>query len=131
MKNYINRFFSKPENEDSGISFASSGAKFELKISNLVIGILFSENNKWYFEYSDEFKAQSQYYRIVGFSDLNRKYENDTLWPFFKVRIPGLKQPMVQEIIEKEEIDSKDESSLLKRFGKRIATNPYILESVL
>ncbi len=130
MKNYINRFFSKPENEDSGISFASSGAKFELKISNLVIGILFSENNKWYFEYSDEFKAQSQYYRIVGFSDLNRKYENDTLWPFFKVRIPGLKQPMVQEIIEKEEIDSKDESSLLKRFGKRITTNPYILESV-
>jgi HipA-like protein len=131
MKNYINRIFNKPENEDKLVKYASKSARFELKISNLLIGALYSEDNKWYFEYSDEFKVQNKYYRIVGFSDLNKKYESETLWPFFKIRIPGLKQPMIQVIIDKEEIDSVDESSLLKRFGKRIAANPYILENVL
>ena len=130
MISYINRFFNKSDSEDNDFKISSNGAKFELKIADLLIGILYTENSKWYFEYSDDFKKQNKYYRIVGFSDLNKKYENDKLWPFFKIRIPGLKQPMIQEIIEKEKIDSNDESSLLRRFGEKIAANPYRLESI-
>jgi len=130
MISYINRFFNKSGSEDNDFKISSNGAKFELKIADLLIGILYTENSKWYFEYSEDFKKQNKYYRIVGFSDLNKKYENDTLWPFFKIRIPGLKQPMIQEIIEKENIDSNDESSLLRRFGEKIAANPYRLESI-
>ena len=130
MISYINRFFNKSGSEDNDFKISSNGAKFELKIADLLIGILYTENSKWYFEYSEDFKKQNKYYRIVGFSDLNKKYENDTLWPFFKIRIPGLKQPMIQEIIESENIDSNDESSLLRRFGEKIAANPYRLESI-
>ena len=61
--------------------------------------------------------------------DLDKVYKKETLWPFFLVRIPGLKQPAIKEIIEKENIDSQNEAALLKRFGKHSISNPYELIS--
>ena len=102
--------------------------KFVLKIKLLVIGYLSIENGLWHFIYSEEFKNQDKYARLTGFSDLNKTYKAEVLWPFFKIRIPGLKQPMIRDIIEAENLDSKNEAVLLKRFGKESMANPYILE---
>lgn len=103
-------------------------AKFILMVDNLRIGTLFCEKGKWFFKYTEEFKQHSdEYNRIVGFSDLNKTYKSDTLWPFFQIRIPGLKQPAVQEILEKEKIDKDNEVALLKRFGQKSISNPYEL----
>lgn len=46
---------------------------------------------------------------------------------FFKIRIPGLGQSAIKEILSKENIYKRNELALLKRFGKRSIANPYIL----
>ena len=87
------------------------------------------ENGTWYFEYSEEFKHNSNNYNlIIGFPDINKRYESDRLWPFFNIRIPGLKQPKVKEILIKENISPDDNVQLLERFGKRSISNPFELE---
>lgn len=102
--------------------------EFELKINELIIGHLSVEDGQWVFKYSEQFKNQNEYARLTGFSDLNKIYKADVLWPFFKVRIPGLKQPMIRDIIKSENLDESNEALLLKRFGRLTMTNPYILE---
>src|SRR6266487_6652761 len=88
---------------------------FILKVDNIHLGILKHENGEWTFRYTDEFKKHvNEYNYIVGFQDLNKTYRSETLWPFFFIRIPGLKQPAVQEIIKKENIDQENEVELLK-----------------
>ncbi|MEP7111336.1 MAG: HipA N-terminal domain-containing protein [Ferruginibacter sp.] len=92
------------------------------------IGTLHCENGDWFFKYTDDFKNHSdEYNRIVGFPDLDKIYQSDKLWPFFQIRIPGLKQPAVQEILARENIDKSNEVALLKRFGYKTITNPYEL----
>lgn len=103
-------------------------AKFILLVDHIRMGELYCANSAWSFKYTDEFKKHSgEYNRIVGFPDLDTIYNNETLWPFFQVRIPGLKQPAIKEIIQKEKIDITNEVELLKRFGKKTITNPYEL----
>lgn len=99
-----------------------------LKIHNLIIGYLSFYNNEFVFKYSKDFKNQNKYNKIIGFPNLNKIYKSKELFPFFVVRIPGLKQPVIKEIIEKENIDVNNKMELLKRFGYQCITNPYILE---
>jgi len=49
------------------------------------------------------------------------------LWPFFGIRIPGLKQPAIQEILRNENIETDNDVELLKRFGQKTISNPYEL----
>lgn len=126
--NIFRSIFNKPNSEDYEIEVPSDNFSFVIKIESLIIGFLRVKEGLWTFEYSNDFKNQNKYHRLVGFSDLNKTYESSTLWPFFKVRIPGLKQPIIKEILKKENIDHKDEVALLKRFGRINISNPYILE---
>lgn len=116
-------------------SIKGENSKFILKIEDdkgkiLEIGTLQYLDGKWKFQYSNAFKNQAKFRRLVGFSDLNKIYESEVLWPFFKIRIPGLKPPLVEKILEKEKIDKSDEVSLLKRFGRINISNPYVLDPV-
>lgn len=104
----------------------NEGAKFILKVDDIRIATLHCDNGEWYFKYTDDFKNHAdEYNRIVGFPDLNKIYKSEALWPFFQIRIPGLKQPAIQEIIKNENIDQANEAVLLKRFGKKTIANPY------
>lgn len=108
-----------PERED---------AKFILSVDKIEIGMLSCKDGEWWFKYSDEFKKlEGKYNRIIGFPDLNKTYKSKSLWPFFQIRIPGLKQPAIREIIAKENIDDSNEAALLKRFGKKTIANHYEL----
>lgn len=127
MRDILRSLFKKSDSEDLDHDI-SDDYTFTIKIDDLIVGSLKTEEGKWIFKYSEEFKNQDFYRRLTGFSDLNKEYKSEVLWPFFKIRIPGLKQPMIQEILQRENIDSKDEALLLKRFGTRTMTNPYILE---
>ena len=102
--------------------------KFILKVDKISIGTLSFKNGFWCYNYTDEFKNHSdEYNRIIGFPDLNKTYQSEILWPFFQVRIPGLKQPAIKEILIKENIDRSNEVALLKRFGRKTIANPYEL----
>lgn len=104
---------------------------FDLFLRDLKVGVLSysKENSLWYFEYSEEFKYNSNSYNlIIGFPDINKRYESENLWPFFSIRIPGLKQPKVKEILRDENISPDDNVSLLARFGKNSISNPFQLE---
>ncbi|MBD1432315.1 HipA N-terminal domain-containing protein [Sphingobacterium sp. DN00404] len=104
---------------------------FQLKYDRLLIGELSYDNQKWTFTYSEDFKkVQHKYNHIAGFSNVDKLYQSEELWPFFQSRIPGLKQPAVKEILIKEHIDANNKFELLKRFGKESIHNPYELELV-
>ena len=127
MLSRIKRFFTK--NEDAAPHLPNEAkATFVLKVDGIQVGTLHCENGEWEFKYTDDFKKNQEYNKIIEFSDLNKIYRNETLWPFFQTRIPGLKQPAVQEILKKEKIDEENEFELLKRFGNKTISNPYELE---
>lgn len=131
MKNIIKQWFSKSEDSPNIELPKKERATFTLKVDNITIGTLHCEDGMWEFKYTDEFKKQSHIYNpIAGFPDLNKVYKSESLWPFFLTRIPGLKQPAVIEILNKENIDQNNEYQLLKRFGKKSINNPYELDLV-
>ena len=126
----IKDWFSKNETEEvEHILPKVEKTAFVLKIDEVEVGELRCENGQWEFSYSDQFKNlhSRDYNHITGFPELDKVYKKDTLWPFFLIRIPGLKQPAIKEIIEKENIDTGNEAALLKRFGHKSISNPYEL----
>ena len=131
MKKFLKKLFSKDEDdmEIAGLP-QDEKATFILKVEDIDLGILKSENGEWIFMYTDDFKKYGEKYTtIVGFPDVDKIYRSEMLWPFFRIRIPGLKQPAIQEILEKEKINEQNEVQLLKRFGKKTIANPYQLLS--
>ncbi|MDP3928856.1 MAG: HipA N-terminal domain-containing protein [Bacteroidota bacterium] len=128
----LQKFFNFLSKEDDLEDFhqmpTNQNAKFILSVDKINIGHLICENGEWFFKYTNEFKNHAEEYKtIVGFPDLNKIYKSDALWPFFQVRIPGLKQPAIREVIENEKIDKDDKVELLKRFGQKTIANPYEL----
>ena len=132
LKNFKKMFSKSQEGAEIEIHLpANAKATFELKIDKVVVGKLLCEDGVWKFMYTDEFKElRNQYNHIAGFSNLDKVYSNETLWPFFQTRIPGLKQPAVKEILKNEKINETNELELLKRFGKKTISNPYELDLV-
>ena len=129
IRKFFKSLFSKGEDEYELQLPKDEQAKFILSVDKIKVGTLSCHDGEWYYKYSNEFKQQGdQYKKIVGFSDLDKTYKSAELWPFFRIRIPGLKQPAIQEIIQKENIDKESDVELLKRFGKRTISNPYELE---
>ncbi|WP_153847608.1 HipA N-terminal domain-containing protein [Sphingobacterium paramultivorum] len=136
MLNIINKLIRKKKSLDKISAplvhqISKRDEVFLLKYEKLLIGELRFNENEWEFKYSEDFKkVKDKFNHIAGFSNLNKVYRNQELWPFFQSRIPGLKQPAVKEILEIEHIDSTNKFELLKRFGKESINNPYELEFV-
>ncbi|WP_084121592.1 HipA N-terminal domain-containing protein [Aquiflexum balticum] len=141
MKNKFNKFWQWFDKEDdqrrshyisSNPTYKESEKIFYLHLENIKVGELTYSNNKWCFKYAHDFKSNSEDLNlIVGFPDVEKVYCSQELWPFFKIRIPGLKQPKVKEILKKENIEVTNDVKLLERFGKRTISNPYELETSL
>lgn len=124
-------WFSKGDEDYNAPLPKNEAITFKLMVDSLPLGILICSGGIWKFKYTKEFKEhKNEYTRIVGFPDLDKEYESDTLWPFFRIRIPGLKQPAIREIIKEDKIDQENEAALLKRFGHKSISNPYELEVV-
>ena len=96
--------------------------EFVLKYKNLTIGKLTLDNGEWKFEYTEAFKNQNNITPLSNFPSLNKVYTSSELWPFFATRIPSLTQ-----LQQKHENVERNEAALLKRFGARTITNPFVL----
>lgn len=128
MLKSIKRLLSKSDDIYAANLPKTEDATFHLMVEHLTIATLRCENSIWEFKYTEEFKKHSDSYTtIAGFPKIDKVYKSDSLWPFFQTRIPGLKQPAVIEILEKENIDKNNEFELLKRFGRKTISNPYEL----
>ncbi|GAB1449398.1 MAG: HipA N-terminal domain-containing protein [Bacteroidia bacterium] len=127
MLNWITKFLKNEEQESKLIVPLSASAKFELKYGALPIGYLKVADGKWTFTYSEDFRSQDSIDVLTDFPDKNRVYQSDNLWPFFAHRIPGLGQPQIRSIMEKENINENNEVDLLKRFGRKTIANPFEL----
>lgn len=97
------------------------------------VGTLELENGEWAFAYARSFQQNfksekaSTLAPLIGFPDVEKEYRSEVLWPFFAGRIPGLKQPAVKAIIEREHIQENDLAALLERFGKKTIASPFEL----
>ena len=122
IKNWLPEgfFFKKEATEKIGFQLVYD----ELQ---LVIGTLWFEGGKWYFSYSEAFKAQKDLVPIVDFPDTNKVYESEDLWPFFISRIPSAATPYVKRKIESNKIDKTSLIDMLKLFGENTITSPFKL----
>lgn len=123
------KFFQKNQSSSAELYLpAEEKQDFVLYLKELPVGKLSCKDGVWTFKYTPAFIARSdEYYPIVGFPDLHREYHSNSLWPFFLIRIPGLGQPAIQETIERENLDIKNEAQLLRRFGQKTLANPFVL----
>jgi HipA-like protein len=109
---------------------SDSRASFHLRLGPLLVGVLSVADGHWTFRYSDEFRRRSDLRPLPIFPELDKVYESEELWQFFRMRVPSLKQPSVREIVKREGLDSHDQIQLLRRFGRRTISNPFELVNV-
>jgi HipA-like protein len=103
---------------------------FRVMLGALCVGVLQADRGEWVFTYTGEFRQQDKISPIVNFPVLDREYRSRTLWPFFALRIPSLKQPALQEFLQKQPSATADEGILLREFGMRSIANPFRLVPV-
>ena len=125
----LKRILSRQDGREQLMTPEQETAYFRLRYRDLEVGRLSLQLGKWHFEYTDDFRGQTDVLPLTDFPDLDKHYESEALWPFFAVRIPGLGQPAVQRVVNKEDLDQRNEAQLLKRFGKTTIANPFVLVS--
>ena len=112
----------------SKIDSDNENGKFELLFEDKLVGTLEFKNDKWYFEYSEDYKENQFVLPLIDFPDIEKTYEFEDLMPFFATRIPNLNQPYHDLKIEKLEGDKTSLVSLLKIFGEKSINNPFELK---
>lgn len=102
-----------------------------------VIGALCrdKENNKYYFKLSEDYlnKAKDAGFvtAILPFSDVNRIYESDILFPIFRVRVPNINNfddEELEDLLEEIGLEEFDEFEFLRKTKGELATDYFILE---
>jgi hypothetical protein len=106
LLNKLRKLFQKDQSTGSNLHLPDEEEqRFTLYLKDLKVGELSCKEGVWTFAYSEAFKARSdEFYPIVGFPKLDKVYKSKSLWPFFLIRIPGLGQPRVREIIKAEHL---------------------------
>jgi len=133
MKNKIKKIFTKLTPWSIGEDFSSENFKskkealFILTYKGKKIGILEHKNNKWYFNYDDQYKKERFIAPLIDFPIIEKKYEFEELPPFFAARIPNINQPFHFKKLLKYKGDKDDLVSLLEIFGQKSINNPYEL----
>jgi HipA-like protein len=117
----------KPDGHDD-LHTPDSSAEFALLYEHLPIGRLSLENGTWKFQYTVQFKKQSEVKPLPDFPDVEKMYQSETLWPFFAFRIPGMNQPQVKQLVKEKGITEGDVVKLLDLFGCKSINNPFELE---
>ncbi len=100
--------------------------QFTLRLGDVEVGKLRFGNGQWCFEYTASYQQlvqSGEMNEVIGFPDVQKFYTSPTLWPFFRIRLPG-------KYIEAELDQELHEAELLERYGRRTSLNPYELASV-
>lgn len=92
--------------------------------NQFVIGTLI-RNGHYEFSYGEECRQAQEYGfgPLVSFPDLQKTYQEDTLFPAFACRLPDPRRRDIQEILKKYGMTEYDGFELLKRSGARLPTD--------
>lgn len=102
-----------------------------------VIGALCRDkkNNKYYFKLNENYikKAEECGFApaTIPFSDVNRIYESDVLFPFFRIRVPKIEkmdEDDIKDLLEEFDMEVFDEFEFLKKSKGEVMTDHFILE---
>ncbi len=93
------------------------------------------ENNKYYFKLNEDYINKA---KMAGFSpatlpftDTNKIYESDTLFPIFRMRVPNIDnfdEDELEDLLYEFNMKEYDEFEFLKKTKGEIATDYFILE---
>ncbi len=130
LKNILQKLTPWSGDDDflSKLNSENENAKFGLLFDDQLVGILEFNEDKWIFEYSEEYKKKQFVLPLINFPDIDKKYEFEELMPFFATRIPNLNQPYHESKLDKLEGDKTSLVSLLKIFGEKSINNPFELK---
>lgn len=102
-----------------------------------VIGALCRDkkNSKYYFKLSEDYinKAKKCGFStaVLPFSDVNRIYESDVLFPLFRIRVPKIEnydEDALEMLLEEYDMTEFDEFEFLKKTKGELMTDYFILE---
>ncbi len=93
------------------------------------------ENNKYYFKLNENYikKAKECGFAVatLPFSNVNKIYESDVLFPFFRIRVPKVEkmdEDDIKELLEEYDMEVFDEFEFLKKSKGEMMTDHFILE---
>ena len=109
------------DSDETQLHSMNDSGCFNLYRRGMLVGTLKYQDATWRFQYSEEYQKQTQYPAIVNFPSLEATYESEQLWPFFATRLPGSSE--LRELKE----ENSNLLELLRKFGQRVISNPYIL----
>lgn len=102
-----------------------------------IIGALCRDkkNNKYYFKLNENYikKAEECGFSTatIPFSDVNKIYESDVLFPFFRIRVPKIEkmdEDDIKDLLEEFDMEVFDEFEFLKKSKGEIMTDHFLLE---
>lgn len=132
LKEALRRLFRGEGNEELG-AHPDERASFTLFFVDLPIGSLELTDGIWVFTYSPQFRRQvaspGGLAPLVDFPDPNKVYRSPDLWPFFIARIPSVAQPQVLAEIKQRGLDERSAPQLLRAFGEKVISNPFLLRA--
>ena len=95
------------------------------------IGKLYKEEEKYHFEINEEELKKATHKGCFGIGELNLLYKNhvsDTLFNFFKRRIPSKDSSNIEEILKEFDMKEYDEMELLEKTNGILFTDRYYLK---
>ena len=105
---------------------------WEDKDSNkYILGNLYKKDNYYYFEKNNDGLVKAMNHGCFGIGNMDITQEvirSETLFPFFKNRIPNIDNPDIKQILESYDLQEYDEYELLKRSHASLLTDNYYLE---
>ncbi len=101
------------------------------KQNEYMLGKLYKENGKYHFEINEEELKKATHKGCFGIGELNlldKHYESDTLFSFFKRRIPSKNNEHIEEILKELDMKEYDEMELLEKTNGILYTDRYYLK---
>lgn len=100
--------------------------------NSYMLGRLYKSNGKYYFDINEEELKKATHKGCFGIGELNLFYKNhvsDTLFSFFKRRIPSRDSANIEEIMKELEIQEYDEMAILEKTKGILDTDRYYIET--
>lgn len=103
----------------------------DINKNTYILGKLYRTNEKYCFDIDEEELKKAAHHGCFGIGEINLMYTNhvsDTLFSFFKRRIPSKEHIKIKEILEELELEEYDEMELLAKTKGILDTDRYYLE---